>query len=300
MKEGFMKDQINILLATYQGGSYLQEQLRSIMEQSYPHFHIIIRDDGSQDQTLSIIESFRQSNPERISVIPFSKRLGAKGNFSELMTHAKAPYIMFCDQDDLWLPHKVESSIHKMKEMEHQYGSQIPLLIHTDMQVVKSDLTSIDSSFWHYAHINPLFTTVNRLLVQNNVTGCTAIMNQKLLQLSHPIPNESIMHDWWIALVASLFGKIDHINEPMMLYRQHGQNHVGAKKFGSLQWIKSRKIKRKQRKYKYEQAHQLLERYSPILNSEQKEILQAYYSSKDLSFLRRMKRNFTYSFIRYI
>ena len=298
-----MKDQVDILLATYQGGSYLKEQLLSILQQSYPHFHILIRDDGSTDQTLSIIDSFRQIYPEHISLIPSIQRMGVKGNFSELMHHAKARYIMLSDQDDIWLPHKIELSLLKMKEMENQHGTQIPLLMHTDLQVVTSDLNIIDPSFWHYSNLNPSIMGLNRLLIQNIVSGCALMMNQQLLHLAYPIPHQCLMHDWWIALVAAIFGKIDYIQESTLLYRQHDKNDVGAKKFSLLRFIK-KQIFRKQKGDTLnkccEQAQQLLERYSLLLNPSQKEMLHIFVSLKDLSYPRQVIRCLANDFIPHI
>jgi glycosyltransferase involved in cell wall biosynthesis len=278
-----MNDQVNILLATYQGGLYLREQLQSLMQQSYPHFHIFIRDDGSTDQTLMIVDQFQQAFPQRISVISSSQRLGVKANFSALMQHAKAPYIMLCDQDDVWLPHKIEVSLREIKKMESRYGTQTPLLLHTDLKVVNSDLSLIHSSFWRYSKLNPYATSLNSLLSRNIVTGCTLMMNQALLQLSLPIPEECLMHDWWIALVAATFGSIGVIKEPTMLYRQHGKNTVGAKK---ISWWQALKIRLPTKKAIHpdnlQQAQQLLKRYSSLLHPSQKEIIHSFCASKVL------------------
>jgi glycosyltransferase involved in cell wall biosynthesis len=294
-----MQDPVDILLATYQGESYLEEQLQSLMQQSYSHFHIFIRDDGSTDQTLSIIESFRQAYPDRISVIPSIQRLGVKGNFSELMGHSQAPYIMFCDQDDVWLPHKIEVTLQKMKKLEDQEGAEIPLIVHTDLQVVQADLALTAPSFWRYSNINPSLTSLNRLLVKNSVTGCAMLMNRTLLRLAHPIPQQSMMHDWWIALVAALFGKIDYLKESTILYRQHGKNDTGAKKFSLWKAIENKFYKKRPSDWmrKYAQAQHLLERYSPLLNASQKQILKAFCSLQDLSGFRKMTRQVRYRFL---
>lgn len=294
-----MKDRVDILLATYQGAAHLKEQLQSLMQQSYFDFHLFIRDDGSVDQTVSIINSFCQNYPKQITLIPSIQRLGVRGNFSELMNHAQAPYIMFCDQDDIWLPNKIEATLCKMKELEGQYGNEIPLMVHTDLQVVQADLTVIAPSFWRYSNINPSLASLNRLLVQNIVTGCTTMINQPLLRLSFPIPNQCIMHDWWIALIAAMFGKIEYIKEPTMLYRQHGKNDVGAKQFSLWQAIRNRIYKRNPAELlkKYQQAQHLLERYSHLLNPSQKVVLDAFCSLKNLSYFRQIPRRLRYQFI---
>jgi glycosyltransferase involved in cell wall biosynthesis len=271
-----MNDQVDILLATFQGGLYLKEQLLSLIQQSYSNFHIFIRDDGSTDQTVTIIESFRKIYPERITVIPSAQCLGVKGNFSELMHHTKAKYIMFCDQDDIWLPHKIKLSLDKMKTLENQHGP-IPLLVHTDLQVVKSDLTLIARSFWKYSKLDPSKNSLNDLLSKNTVTGCALMINQKLLELAYPIPDQCIMHDWWIVLVATIFGKIEFIKEAPILYRQHGKNAVGALKFNFWYYFKRQIIRKLYRKYHpfiVKQAQTLFLKYFSLMNPYQKKILQ--------------------------
>jgi glycosyltransferase involved in cell wall biosynthesis len=300
-----MKDQIDILLATYQGGSYLQEQLESLMRQSYSHFRLYIRDDGSTDETLSIIESFRQTYPDRICVIPSIQRLGGMGNFSELMKHSTANYIMFCDQDDIWLPHKIEWSFRKIKELENQYGSQRPLLIHTDLTVVDKNLKVLSNSFWNYSKLNPhLANSLNRTLPQNTITGCTMLINKPLLQLAAPIPKDAIMHDWWLGLVASAFGKIDFLSKPTILYRQHGKNEIGAKNHRGmaiyLSYTKKvfQQIDRQELRHRllrtFHQASQFLNRYEPNLEPEAKKIVQNYVTLSTSGALKKR-----YLFIKY-
>ncbi len=101
------------------------------------------------------------------------------------MKMSRAPYVMFADQDDKWLTNKVETSLDQLKAMERQYGSHLPLLIHTDLTVVDSKLGELASSFWKYAGLNPNQTSLNRLLSQNILTGCTMLMNRALVELAN-------------------------------------------------------------------------------------------------------------------
>ena len=127
---------VDILLATYQGERFLDAQIESILAQTYPHFHLIVRDDASNDHTPKIIQQWAKKHALKITVLPSNRRLGVKGNFTELMMHSTAPYAMFSDQDDIWLPHKIEITLALMKEREHLFGSHVPLAIHTDLKVV--------------------------------------------------------------------------------------------------------------------------------------------------------------------
>jgi len=134
---------------------------------------------------------------------------------------------MFCDQDDVWLPEKIEETRNALAALEEKYPNA-PILVHTDMLVVDSGLKELSKSFWRFQHISPDLKTINRLLIMNNVTGCTIMMNRALKGLVLPVPPEAILYDWWIALVASTFGHTGYVSTPAILYRQHGRNVIGA------------------------------------------------------------------------
>jgi hypothetical protein len=103
--------------------------------------------------------------------------------------------------------------------------------VHSDLKVVDEQLNILAESFWHYQNLNPKLDSLNRLLVQNTVTGCTVMINRKLLTLAKEIPQQAIMHDWWLGLIAATFGKIIIVNLPTVLYRQHSNNDTGAKQW---------------------------------------------------------------------
>jgi glycosyltransferase involved in cell wall biosynthesis len=225
-----MTKKIDILLATFNSEAYIADQLHSILNQSYQNFQIIIRDDDSKDSTLKIIEQISLLHPDKIKIIKGLTNLGCKNNFSFLMSQSQADYQLFSDADDVWLPIKIAASLELMVKNEEKYGSDTPLLVHTDLEVVDQDLHLISPSFIKYSQINTFYgDQLNRLLIQNIVTGCTVLMNRSLSILAQPVPDSAIMHDWWIALVACAFGKILFLNQPTLKYRQHGRNTIGAK-----------------------------------------------------------------------
>ncbi len=229
---------IDILLATYNGENYLREQLDSIVGQSFKNWRVIVRDDISMDRTSYILQDYHQRYPDQFIIISDKQEnIGILQNFSLLMQYSTASYMVFCDQDDIWLPEKLLISLNVMKEAELN-NSQLPILVHSDLTVVDSRLNIVDKSFWHYQNLNPKLDSFNRLLIQNTVTGCTAMINRKLLTIILPIPQQAIMHDWWIALVASMFGKIIIVNQPTVLYRQHGNNDTGAKEWSFVYIVK--------------------------------------------------------------
>lgn len=234
---------IDILMATHNGERYLREQLDSIINQSEQHWRLLIRDDNSSDGTRGILREYVNRFPDKITVLTGpAQTLGVVKNFSYLMSQAKAEYVMLCDQDDVWLPDKIEISFHKMMELETQYGNHSALLVYTDLSVVNSTLSIVANSFWKWKHINPRNQRkLKRMLVQNVVTGSTIMINWVQLQVSAPIPEGAIMHDWWIALANTTFGYSGFIPSPTVLYRQHDTNVIGAANHVGLTDIKTRR-----------------------------------------------------------
>lgn len=280
-----MNDCVDILIATYNGEKFLSEQLQSILEQTHQNIRIIVRDDNSADGTRQLIETFCRNHPNKITLLPRDKNLGIKGNFSALMEQADADYVMLSDQDDKWMPDKVEKTLKKMLEVEKKRPSGCPILIHSDLVVVDKDLKTLEPSFWCHSNLRPKScSALNRLLVQNIVTGCTAMINKPLLKLALPIPKEAVMHDWWLGLVAAAFGCIDLINESTVLYRQHGNNAVGAKKIGNsvLSLFESGKLQAYRRDFakneqeNLKQAVAFYQRYQMDLSNDQKSLVQSY------------------------
>ncbi len=230
---------IDILLATFNGELYLAEQLDSVRAQTYGNWRLLARDDGSTDATPAILRRYAALEPERIAIVEDGPcGLGARGNFSRLMQRADADYVMFCDQDDVWLPGKIDTLLGAMRKLESETGADAPLLVHSDLRVVGPGLEELHPSFWAYQSIDPDFgKSINRLLIQNVVTGCAALCNRRLVELSRPIPPESLMHDWWLALVAVSYGRIAYVADATVLYRQHGANTLGAKRKTLLTWL---------------------------------------------------------------
>ena len=222
---------ILVCMATYNGGEYLKQQIDSIIAQSIQDWRVIIRDDGSSDNTVSIIEKYAAEHPDKIKLITDSDgNLGANLNFGRLLEQADAEYIMFSDQDDVWLPNKIELTLNVMKATEQIYPDK-PVLIHTDLKVVDSDLNIIADSMWSYQKIFPeISNNLNRIMAQNVVTGCTMMINRKARTVSLPIPKEAVVHDWWIAIKVAKHGRIAYISTPPVLYRQHPKNEIVAQK----------------------------------------------------------------------
>jgi glycosyltransferase involved in cell wall biosynthesis len=222
---------IEIALATFQSEKYLRAQLSSLFSQSDQNFSVLVADDGSTDSTLQILAEYATKYPRRMHIMQFGERAGGPcQNFSRILDAAQSNYLMFCDHDDIWLDDKIETSLNRMRESEAALGSEFPILVHTDLSVVGSDLRSLYSSLSRHEKLQSHKSDFRRLLAQNNATGCTMMLNRALYQIVRPIPREAPMHDWWIALVAAAFGKITFVPRPTILYRQHERNSVGITK----------------------------------------------------------------------
>lgn len=281
---------IEILLATYNAAEYLLPQLQSIFAQTRQDFHLTIRDNCSTDDTCKILYDFAAKHPGKITIIEGEENLGAKGNFAYLIQKSRGDYVMFSDADDVWLPEKIASTRAEMLRLESTSSAKMPLLVHTDLKVVNRSLNILSESFWDYTQRSPETTDqLNRLLVQNTITGCTMMANRALLDLAQPIPKEAFMHDWWLGLVACAFGRVGMVKEPTMLYRQHGKNQIGAAK--SLNKNVSELLE-----VRHRQASAFLDRFESRLRPEQKEVVEAYVSMRNSGWLERKKTLFRHKF----
>lgn len=301
---------ICILLSTYNGAFYLKEQLSSLEKQSYTNIHLFIRDDGSNDLTCKILETFQTETHLRLTRLQSEKNLGALKSFEALLehvvNHTDYEYIMFCDQDDIWKSDKVAQSLNAMQGLS-QKNSDTPLLIHTDLSVADEDLHVINASFWNYENIDPSKNSLNRLLLQNTVTGCTMMINRKLAKMALPIPKNCIMHDWWIALVAAGFGKITYINQSTLLYRQHQENSIGTNDYNRVSiFYKIFKLLSAQNesylnhlKENFDQANIFLHQYETFFDSDTKKMIQAYCHLKDVSFIKKRFLIIKYHFFKH-
>lgn len=226
---------VNILMSTYNGQQFLAEQIRSIQDQSYTDWTLFIRDDGSSDNTKEILKDFERQD-SRIHLIDSDKsdNLGVIKSFHKLVNHDRADYYFFSDQDDVWLPNKLELSL---KEAQN-YLADLPLMVYMDLKVVNQDLKimteSMVKSQSHHAN-----TELVQELTENTVTGGVAMINHALAEMWQET-DDILMHDWYLALLASAFGNLVFIDQPGELYRQHSDNVLGARTLSKRfkKWIR--------------------------------------------------------------
>lgn len=282
-----------ILLSVYNGEKYLRQQLDSLLAQDTDCWRLLVRDDGSSDSSCDIICEYADAHPDKITVIADGAPTGsARDGFFRIMRHASAEYVMFCDQDDIWLPDKVRRTLAAMKYMERECSAAMPLLVHTELIVTDMKSARCSPSFTSYQGLDPRAKSLPRLLCQNNVTGCTVMINRALLSLclSGDIvaaADKILMHDWWLALLAAACGKIGFIHRPTILYRQHGGNTLGAVKTSSPSYIFSAMKKRSESAYRvkrtFTQAQALLETYGAQLPPQSRAVIEKYLAIQSMS-----------------
>ncbi len=219
-----MGKKVQILMSTYNGEKYLREQLDSLLAQSYPDIEILIRDDGSKDHTVSVLQEY-SNRYDNIQVFP-EKNTGVTDSFFELLKKSDADYIAFCDQDDVWLEQKVERAVDKISSFTEPalyIGNKI--LVDADLNIIsKGDSRSLKPGF-------------GNALVESIGSGCTMMMNRSLAEaLRLHIPKQAVIHDWWCYLAAAYLGTVVYDQKPYIWYRQHGNNEVGGSDsfFGQL------------------------------------------------------------------
>lgn len=289
--------EVSIVMATYNGASYIEEQIESLFKNTYTNWILEVSDDGSTDKTLSILQKYQEKYPDKIMISKNYEQLGSTRNFLEGAVRAKGNYVMFCDQDDVWLPEKIETTLAFMKEREKIAGN-VPVAVFTDARPVDAVLRTLHDSFFGYNVLDVTKTDLPHLLMENKVIGCTTMVNRKLIEHIIDFPNCARQHDWWIALIASVFGDLAYLDEVTMLYRQHGKNAVGTQSFLSYLWSRMKDLKAQHGiLIKTEkQAWEFYEIYKEYILEEQAQILQDFAYIHGQNFIERRDRLFRHGF----
>ena len=223
-----MNETVSILLPTYNGEKYLKEQIDSILNQTYKDIKLIISDDGSSDNTVNILKQYEQQD-SRIELYIQPKNMGVVKEIEFLLQKVETPFYMLADQDDYWLPEKVEKSLETLIKNNAD-------LVFGDLEVVDENLNTIYPSFGDFMLLN---RKIHKYLdsykvnyLYNCVTGCTVLAKRETIQYIIPIPAKSkyLIHDHWISIMVSLNGKLAYMDEKYIKYRQHGNNQVGTNK----------------------------------------------------------------------
>lgn len=244
------REKVQILISTYNGELYIREQLDSLLRQTYQNLEILIRDDGSRDETREILKEYEKKY-SNIRVY-CEENVGVTKSFFELLKKSDADYIAFCDQDDVWLEEKIEKAVEMLEKIEG------PALYCSNKILVDSKLNVIAEN--NHRKLTPGFENA---VVECICTGCTSMMNRSLAEnIKEHIPKKAIIHDWWCYLVASYLGKVIFDDNSYIWYRQHGGNVIGASPtlFGTVrakaEYVKKNKGKLKGQLEDFAQLYQ--------------------------------------------
>ena len=285
---------VTILLAAFNGEQYLPAQLDSLAAQRRVDFHVLYQDDGSADGTAEILQDYSEQDSRFHPGLHPGEHLGPAGNFFSLLRQAEGDYVLFCDQDDLWEPDKIRTMTEACRQAEANHPG-LPFLVHSDAVIIDGEGRQIAPSFFRLEGWDPKAVHLNQLLVQNNVTGCMMLLNRPLIDLvlRYGHPENMFMHDWFIALTASAFGRIIFLDQPLVRYRQHGGNAIGASRSSLL----SRGIRALRDKEKaaarveltYTHTQAFLDAFGDSLPPEAHELIVSYLATRSLPKLERIR-----------
>lgn len=220
--------EVQVLLSTWNGEAWLAESLESLAQQTFVDWELLVRDDGSSDKTVKLLLEWQQRYPDKMVHLDVDgQHFGSTASFSHLVTVSSAPYLMFCDQDDLWFPDKIAVEYAAAKKLSDIHGEQLPLLVHTDLTLVDENKVLLSNSFWAWRGLD-VHQQKQDYLLTNTVTGCAALFNRAAANKAFPVPEGVQHHDRWLGLVCAWFGVVHPLHQASLFYRQHGQNTVGA------------------------------------------------------------------------
>ncbi len=293
-----------ILLATYNSKEYIGEMLASLSNQTYTDFVCYVHDDGSTDGTLEVAEEYAALHPERFCILrDEASHLGAKGNFFHLLASVEADYYFFADQDDVWMKEKIKRLLDAIRKLETTSAAPGPCAVFCDMKVTDEKLNVIHESFIRSLDRDGAYHSYQEIIMDNPAAGCSMCFNRAcrdaVVFASSMDGKERLkkavrlveMHDAWVLFAASLLGNIDVIDEPLVYYRQHGNNEMGAQKESltakaerNIEGLLSGDLAAKKKAY-YDNAKNLA-RAGLLLNDlpeEKKKVLEGFIGLSDMN-----------------
>lgn len=274
-----MEKYVDILLSTYNGEKYIDELIESVLKQTYPYIRLLVRDDKSSDATLERIAEWKKRYPEKFVIIEDDKgNMGVTGSMFALLKNSISDYVIFCDQDDVWFQDKVRRLVRFMESKEQQYPDE-PILVHCEAYTTDEQLHPVDSDkkralTAYQSGKNKEQTSFANLLLSNPVQGASMLFNRALVQelsvLFDKKINKTLIYDSVVSSVCSICGRIFFYPHPMMYYRQHGRNVVGAKK----------RYLHKMNTYKEKEANELKTANYLLVNRTKCLLLNKHYKNK--------------------
>ncbi|MDR0789424.1 MAG: glycosyltransferase [Bacteroidales bacterium] len=282
--------QVDILLASYNGEKYIQTQIASIVTQSFQDWNLIIHDDGSSDKTLDIIRKWQQID-NRIKLVEDGIVFhNSPANFMHLLRFAEGDFIMFCDQDDLWLDNKIELMFNAIAQKDNTK----PQVVYANAYIWNNNSISSDTiPFWKPKQVK------DTLFLNGGIHGCISLFNRKVLELMKQQKGQQAMHDHILLLIALCFGEVTYMNESLVLFRRHNTavtNGTEVKKTAVGNLTNKENLPVIDRKH-YDAVALLYQNNKDLLTTKQKELINAYLSMPNKTLLKRyamiLKHGFT-------
>ena len=220
-------EEIDVLLATYNGEMFIEKFLESLAGQEHVNIHLIVSDDGSTDSTLEIVKR-NQSNFQKLTIIN-GPRKGPMANFFYLLRNSSRNFVALADQDDIWNKDHLKNSIERIR------NDQLPSMTYTS--VIEFDDREETRKIWPINYMGPEFPSI---FFENTARGCTIVLNRHAIELINvKEPKHAVMHDWWILLLLQLYGKVRFEPVPELEYRLHENNYVGVSHLKALRFIRT-------------------------------------------------------------
>ena len=284
-------DKIRVLMSTYNGERYLKEQIDSVLCQDGVEVSLYIRDDGSRDATLQILNEYEKRH-KNVKVF-HEKNIGCANSFFRLMGLGyddTINYYAFCDQDDVWEKSKLKEAVSVLSGYEKN-----------KMNMYCSNLWVTDETLTPIRKMYPTATYPDKVgaMIENIATGCTVVVNKAVLSFlqNKTVPQNPIMHDWWIYKICAFFGNVYFDEIPHICYRQHERNVLGAKQKGFLKktgnFIHS-SLEHEGSRYRSESAIEFLRTYGDMLSADDVMLIRIL-SEYNNSFMKRLRLVFSSS-----
>lgn len=263
-------NRIDILMATYNGEKYLSKQIDSIIGQTYQNWNLLIRDDNSSDGTLQILKKYEKLD-RRIKILCDNRgNLGIVKNFEELLKNSESELIMFSDQDDIWLENKLDMYLKIAEKLEFN-----GFLIHSESALFKKNHENISKG--SFISKKAVKKGLENVFFNYFVQGATILISKEIRDFVFPFPKEAYLHDRYIHLISELFFERVFINQPLIYYRQHGNNQIGAK--NTLKQLLS---KRYFDKRDYWLIKFIYDKYNDFLTPNKKKMIEEYFKITDI------------------
>ena len=217
-------------MAVHNGAAWLAQQVATIAAQTHRPSRLLVLNDGSSDGSGALLEQLEAAYGgwlQQLPPAPPGQPRGCVNSFAELLAATTAPYVALADQDDLWDPTKLANSLEMLLAAEAcaaRLGKPQPLLVHSDARLIDAFGQPLYASWWRRQGLAPPPRDLWHLAARNRVMGCTALLNRALLELALPIPQQVVLHDWWLALVAQRAHGLLQLPQAKLSHRFHGAN----------------------------------------------------------------------------